>query len=49
VECWRIIRKFKALWILRFLSLMLLALGLVALLLWRSARRLRAPPGSGNT
>jgi hypothetical protein len=35
-------------WGLRFLSLMLLALGLpVALLLWRSARELRAPPGAG--
>ena len=37
-------------WGLRFLSLMMLALGLpVALLLWRSARGLRAPPGSGYT
>jgi MFS transporter, DHA2 family, multidrug resistance protein len=35
-------------WGLRFLSLMMLALGLpVALLLWRSARGLRAPPGAG--
>ena len=35
-------------WGLRVLSLMLLALGLpVALLVWRSARGLRAPPGSG--
>jgi hypothetical protein len=33
---------------LRFLSLMTLALGLVvALLLWRAARGLRAPPGAG--
>jgi hypothetical protein len=37
-------------WGLRFLSLMTLALGLtVALLLWRSARALRAPPGAGYT
>ena len=37
-------------WGLRFLSLMLLALGLpIALLLWRSARGLRAPPGAGYT
>ena len=37
-------------WGLRFLSLMMLALGLpVALLLWRSARGLRAPPGAGYT
>jgi MFS family permease len=37
-------------WGLRFLSLMMLTLGLVvALLLWRSARGLRAPPGSGYT
>jgi MFS family permease len=35
-------------WGLRFLSLMMLTLGLtVALLLWRSARALRAPPGAG--
>jgi MFS family permease len=35
-------------WGLRFLSLMMLTLGLVvALLLWRSARGLRAPPGAG--
>jgi MFS family permease len=35
-------------WGLRFLSVMLLALGLpVALLLWWSARGLRAPPGAG--
>ena len=35
---------------LRFLSLMMLALGLpVALLLWRAARGLRAPPGAGYT
>jgi hypothetical protein len=35
---------------LRFLSLMMLALGLpVALLLWRAARDLRAPPGAGYT
>ncbi len=35
-------------WGLRFLSLMMLALGLpVALLLWWSARGLRAPPGAG--
>jgi hypothetical protein len=33
---------------LRFLSLMMLTLGLpVALLLWRAARNLRAPPGAG--
>jgi hypothetical protein len=33
---------------LRFLSLMMLILGLpVALLLWRAARGLRAPPGAG--
>jgi hypothetical protein len=37
-------------WGLRFRSLMMLALGLpVALLLWRSARGLRAPPGAGYT
>jgi DHA2 family multidrug resistance protein len=37
-------------WGLRFLSLMMLTLGLVvALLLWRSARGLRAPPGAGYT
>jgi MFS family permease len=37
-------------WGLRFLSLMILTLGLtVALLLWRSARGLRAPPGAGYT
>jgi hypothetical protein len=37
-------------WGLRFLSLMMLALGLaVALLLWRAARGLRAPPGAGYT
>jgi hypothetical protein len=35
-------------WGLRFLSLMMLTLGLmVALLLWWSARGLRAPPGAG--
>jgi MFS family permease len=35
-------------WGLRFLSLMMLSLGLpVALLLWWSARKLRAPPGAG--
>ena len=35
-------------WGLRFLSLMVLTLGLtVALLLWQAARALRAPPGSG--
>ena len=35
-------------WGLRFLSLMMLTLGLVvALPLWRSARGLRAPPGAG--
>jgi MFS family permease len=35
-------------WGLRFLSLMMLTLGLtVALLLWRAARGLRAPPGAG--
>jgi MFS family permease len=35
---------------LRFLSLVMLALGLtVALLLWRAARGLRAPPGAGYT
>jgi predicted MFS family arabinose efflux permease len=35
-------------WGLRFLSLMMLTLGLaVALLLWRAARALRAPPGAG--
>jgi hypothetical protein len=35
-------------WGLRFLSLMMLTLGLtVALLLWRAARNLRAPPGAG--
>ena len=33
---------------LRFLSLMMLTLGLaVALLLWHAARALRAPPGAG--
>jgi MFS family permease len=37
-------------WGLRFLSLMMLALGVpVALLLWRAARGLRAPPGAGYT
>jgi hypothetical protein len=37
-------------WGLRFLSLMLLTLGLpVALLLWQAARGLRAPPGAGYT
>ena len=37
-------------WGLRFLSLMMLTLGLaVALLLWRSARGLRAPTGAGYT
>jgi hypothetical protein len=35
-------------WGLRFLSLMMLTLGLpVALLLWRASRALRAPPGAG--
>src|SRR5438552_10797347 len=35
-------------WGLRFLSLMMLTLGLaVALLLWHAARSLRAPPGAG--
>jgi MFS family permease len=35
-------------WGLRFLSLIMLTLGLaVALLLWRAARGLRAPPGAG--
>jgi MFS family permease len=35
-------------WGLRFLSLMMLSLGLpVALLLWQAARGLRAPPGAG--
>ena len=35
---------------LRFLSLMMLGLGLpVALLLWQAARGLRAPPGAGYT
>ena len=35
---------------LRFLSLMMLTLGLtVALLLWRAARGLHAPPGAGYT
>jgi len=33
---------------LRFLSLMMLTLGLaVALLLWRASKGLRAPPGAG--
>ena len=37
-------------WGLRFLSLMMLILGLpVALLLWRAARDLHAPPGAGYT
>jgi MFS family permease len=37
-------------WGLRFLSLMMLTLGLtVALLLWRVARGLHAPPGAGYT
>jgi MFS family permease len=37
-------------WGLRFLSLMMLALGLtVGLLLWQAARGLRAPPGAGYT
>jgi hypothetical protein len=37
-------------WGLRFLSLMMLTLGLaVALLLWHSAKALRAPPGAGYT
>jgi len=37
-------------WGLRFLSLTMLALGLtVALLLWRAARGLHAPPGAGYT
>jgi hypothetical protein len=35
-------------WGLRWLSVMILTLGLVvALLLWRAARALRAPPGAG--
>jgi hypothetical protein len=35
---------------LRFLSLMMLALGVpITLLLWQSARGLRAPPGAGYT
>ena len=35
---------------LRFLSLMMLSLGLaLALLLWWSARGLQAPPGAGYT
>ena len=35
-------------WGLRFLSLMMLTLGLaVALVLWYAARALRAPPGAG--
>jgi hypothetical protein len=35
-------------WGLRFLSLMMLTLGLpVALLLWQASRALRAPPGAG--
>jgi hypothetical protein len=37
-------------WGLRFLSLMMLTLGLtVALLLWQAARDLHAPPGAGYT
>src|SRR5262249_34807925 len=37
-------------WGLRWLSLMMLTLGLpVAVLLWRGARGLRAPPGAGYT
>src|SRR5262245_4155830 len=37
-------------WGLRWLSLMMLTLGLaVALMLWRAARDLRAPPGAGYT
>jgi hypothetical protein len=37
-------------WGLRFLSLMMLTLGLVvALLLWHAAKALRAPPGVGYT
>jgi hypothetical protein len=37
-------------WGLRFLSLMMLTLGLtVALLLWHAAKGLRAPPGAGYT
>src|SRR6516164_8962370 len=37
-------------WGLRFLSIMMLSLGLtVALLLWRAARGLHAPPGAGYT
>jgi hypothetical protein len=37
-------------WGLRFLSLIMLTLGLpVALLLWRAARELHAPPGAGYT
>ena len=35
-------------WGLRFLSLMMLTLGLpVALMLWHAAKPLRAPPGAG--
>jgi hypothetical protein len=35
-------------WGLRFLSLMMLTLGLaVALLLWHAAKALRPPPGAG--
>jgi hypothetical protein len=37
-------------WGLRFLSLMMLTLGVpVALLLWHAARALQAPPGAGYT
>jgi hypothetical protein len=37
-------------WGMRFLSLMMLTIGLpVALLLWQAARGLRAPPGAGYT
>src|SRR5438128_10713287 len=37
-------------WGLRFLSLMMLTLGVaVALLLWHAAKGLRAPPGAGYT
>jgi hypothetical protein len=37
-------------WGLRFLSLMMLSLGIaIAFLLWWSARGLRAPPGAGYT
>jgi hypothetical protein len=37
-------------WGLRFLSLMMLVLGMtLALLLWQAGRSLRAPPGAGYT